>query len=145
MQVVGTCNERRYPIDFGSQSQRSRSSLALLMGMIQATVFAQSLSNFIFQLRRNPFIFGHRVILRQGQLCLPYSRMSCFVLSCWLASINSIYLSKIYLLMFSKWLAYRYPIKKALSISHIIQSNQSDLIFTVKWFRNFLCNLTMSS
>ena len=60
-------DERRDPIDFGSQGQRSRSTLALcmlnLVDTIETTVFAQSLSNFtcIFAMMRGGtlLILGH--------------------------------------------------------------------------------------
>ena len=68
-------DERRNPIDFRSPGQRSRSNLALclsnLVGTIQATVFAQSLSNFsgkLFMMRgATLLILGHRV-KGQGQI-----------------------------------------------------------------------------
>ena len=68
-------DERRIPIDFESQGQRSRSTLALcilnLVGTIATTVFAQSLSNFTctFAMMREGtlLILGHGV-KGQGQL-----------------------------------------------------------------------------
>ena len=66
-------DERRNPIDLGSRGQRSRSTLALcvydLVGTIQTTVFAKSLSNFLCKLcmmrGRTLLILGHGV---KGQL-----------------------------------------------------------------------------
>ena len=73
MKVVN--DERRNPIDFGSQGQRSRSTVALcvydLVGTIATTVFAQSLSNFtckLWMMRGGTLlILGHGV-KGQGQL-----------------------------------------------------------------------------
>ena len=68
-------DERRNPIDFGSQGQRSRSTLALCVwdrvNTIQTTVFVQSLSNFTCKLLMmrggTLLIWGHGV-KGQGQL-----------------------------------------------------------------------------
>ena len=70
-----TSHDRMNPIDFGSRGQRSRSNLALylknLVGVIQATVFAQSLSNFTCKLLMmnggTLLILGHGV-KGQGQI-----------------------------------------------------------------------------
>ena len=68
-------DERRNPIDLGSQGQRWRSTLALcvsdIVHTIQTTVFAQSLSNFTCKLSvmrgGTLLIMGHG-IKGQGQL-----------------------------------------------------------------------------
>ena len=68
-------DERRNPIDLGSQGQRWRSTLALcvsdIVHTIQTTVFAQSFSNFsckLWMMRGGTLlIFGHGV-KGQGQL-----------------------------------------------------------------------------
>ena len=65
MYVVG--DERRNPIDLGSRDQSLRPTLALyvldLVDTIQTTVFAESLSNFIFTL----WMIGGGTLLILGQ------------------------------------------------------------------------------
>ena len=68
-------DERKNPIDFGSQGQRSRLTLALgvydLVYTIQTTVFAQSLSNFTCKLwimRGGTLLILDHMFKGQGQL-----------------------------------------------------------------------------
>ena len=68
-------DERRTPIDFGSQGQRSRSTLALcvktLVGTIQTTVLLRSLSNFtcrLWKMRRGTLLILGYGVKGQGHL-----------------------------------------------------------------------------
>ena len=79
-------DERRNPIDFGSRGQRSRSTLTLclwnLVGKIQTTVFALSLSNYTCQLLMMRGGTLLKVKVNFGTLCIrPWGHDADFSLS----------------------------------------------------------------